>query len=132
MASHEPTVYGAPMSRLVCLSIAVILSLLSAVATAATIHKRPASHWHGYGFLPGYHQPRNNTLPLYAQKDAMRRLASRERRPWYIDPVPRYYGFDGDWHYFGRPGFDGGGHYNGGTFGPCYTRTPIGPIWNCG
>jgi len=132
VASHEPTVYGAPMSRLVCLSIAVILSLLSAVATAATIHKRPASHWHGYGFLPGYHQPLNNSLPLYAQKDAMRRLASRERRPWYIDPVPRYYGFDGDWHYFGRPGFDGGGHYNGGTFGPCYTRTPIGPIWNCG
>jgi hypothetical protein len=88
-------------------------------------------HWHGYGFLPGYHQPLNNSLPLYAQKDAMRRLVSRERRPWYIDPVPRYYGYDGDWHYFGRPGFDGG-RYNGGSFGPCWTRTPIGPIWNCG
>jgi hypothetical protein len=119
------------MSRLVCLSIAAVLSLLSVVATAAPIHKRPTPRWHGYGFLPGYHQPLSNSLPLYAQKDARRRLASRERRPWYIDPVPRYYGYDGDWHYFGRPGLDGG-RYNGGSFGPCWTRTPIGPIWNCG
>jgi hypothetical protein len=131
MALPHPTVYGVPMSRLVCLSVAALLSLLSVVATAAPIHKRPASSWHGYGFLPGYHQPLSNSLPLYAQKDAMRRLASRERRPWYIDRVPRYYGYDGEWHYFGRPGFYRG-HYNGGSFGPCWTRTPIGPIWNCG
>jgi hypothetical protein len=131
MALPHSTVYGAPMSRLACLSIAAVLSLLSVIAMAAPIHKRPASSWHGYGFLPGYHQPLNNSLPLYAQKDASRRLASRERRPWYIDPVPRYYGYDGDWHYFGRPGFYGG-RYNGGSFGPCWTRTPIGPIWNCG
>jgi hypothetical protein len=54
------------MSRLVCLSIAAVLSLLSAVATAARIHKPPAPRWHGYGFLPGYHQPLSNSLPLYA------------------------------------------------------------------
>ena len=75
MAFPQPTVYGVLMSRLVCLSIAVVLSLLSVVAPAAPIHKRPAPRWHGYGFLPGYHQPLNNSLPLYAQKDAMRRLA---------------------------------------------------------
>ena len=131
MALPRPTVYGVPMSRLVCLSIAVVLSLLSVIATAAPIHKRPAPGWHGYGFLPGYQQPLNNSLPLYAQKDAMRRLASRQRRPWYIDPVPRYYGYDGNMYYFGQPGFYGG-RYNGGSFGPCYTRTPIGPVWNCG
>jgi hypothetical protein len=127
----QPTVYGVPMSRLVCLSIVFVLSLLSVAAPAAPVHKRPAPAWHGYGFLPGYHQPLSNSLPLYAQKDAMRRLARRDQRPWYIDPVPRYYGYDGEWHYFGRPGFYGG-RYNGGSFGPCWTRTPIGPVWNCG
>lgn len=131
MAFPMPTVYGPHMSRLACLSIAIVLSLLSVAAPAAPVHKRQAPHWHGYGFLPGYQQPLSNSRPLYAQKDAMRRLASRERRPWYIYPVPRYFGYDGDWHYFGQPGFYRG-RYNGGTFGPCWTQTPIGPIWNCG
>jgi len=119
------------MARLVSLSITVVLLLFSVVAQAAPIHKRPAPRWHGYGFLPGYHQPPSNSLPLYLQKRALPRMARGGRRPWYIDPVPRYYGYDYDWHYFGRPGFYGG-RYNGGTFGPCWTRTPIGPIWNCG
>ena len=118
------------MSRLVCLSVAIILSLLPATAPAAS--NKPAKPvWKGYGFLPGYRQPLSNSIPLYKQKDAMRRLARNDRRHWYIDPVPQYYRWNGEWRYFGRPGF-GGGRYNGGTFGPCWTRTPIGPIWNCG
>ena len=64
MALPLPIVYGVPMSRLVCLSIAVVLSLLSAVATAGPIHKRSAPRWHGYGFLPGYHQPQFQTAPI--------------------------------------------------------------------
>src|ERR1700732_1118022 len=129
MAFPQPTVYGVLMSRFVCLSIAVVLSLLSAVALAAPIHKRPAPRWHGYGFLPGYHQPLSNSLPFYAQKDPIRRLASHERRPWYIDPVPRYFGYDGDWHYFGRPGFyGGGGRYNGGSFGPWWAEAASGAL----
>ena len=119
------------MSRLVFLSIAIALSLLPVVAPAAPAHKRPAPRWHGYGFLPGYHQPPNDRLPAYAQKASVSRMARYSRRPWYIDPIPSYYGYDGDWHYFGRPGFYGG-RYNGGSFGPCWTRTPIGPSWNCG
>jgi hypothetical protein len=129
--SASPTVYGRNMSRILSLSIAVVLSLLCVAASAAPDHKRPAPRWHGYGFLPGYQQPLSNSLPLYKQKDAVRRLARSERRPWYIDPVPQYYGYDDEWHYFGRPGFYRG-RYNGGTFGPCWTQTPIGPMWNCG
>ncbi|MCP3401335.1 MULTISPECIES: hypothetical protein [unclassified Bradyrhizobium] len=119
------------MSRVLCLSVAIILSLLPATAPAESIKKRPASVWRGYGFLPGYRQPLSNSIPLYKQKEAMRRLSRADRRHWYIDPVPQYYGWDGEWRYFGRPGF-GGGRYNGGSFGPCWTRTPIGAVWNCG
>ena len=120
------------MSRFLFLLIAVVLSLLPVVASAAPAHKqRPAQRWHGYGFLPGYHQPPNNSRPAYTQKAAVLRAALRNQRPWYIDPVPVYYRYNGDWHYFGRPGFYGG-RFNGGSFGPCWTRTPIGPIWNCG
>src|SRR6266481_2198646 len=51
-------------------------------------HKRPAPRWHGYGFLPGYHQPPNDSLPAYAQKASVSRMARHNRRPWYIDPIP--------------------------------------------
>jgi hypothetical protein len=91
------------MWRLVFLSIGIVLSLLPVIAPAAPDHKRPTPRWHGYGFLPGYHQPPNNSLPAYAQKASVSRMARHNRRPWYIDPIPRYYGYDGDWHYFGRP-----------------------------
>ncbi|AWM08632.1 hypothetical protein HAU86_18450 [Bradyrhizobium symbiodeficiens] len=131
MARRELTVYGLSMSRFMCLFVAVILSLLPAVASADPAQKRHKPVWKGYGFLPGYRQPLSNSIPLYKQKDAMRRLARNDRRHWYIDPVPQYYRWDGEWHYFGRPGFNGG-RYNGGSFGPCWTRTPIGAVWNCG
>jgi hypothetical protein len=110
------------MSRIFSLSIAILLSLLPAVTSAAPAHKPRVPHWHGYGFLPGYHQPPNNSRPVFGAKGA----ATGEP-----DYSPQYFGYDGEWHYFGRPGFYRG-HYNGGSFGPCYTWTPIGPIWNCG
>src|SRR3954462_6825750 len=110
------------MSRLVFPLIAIVLSLLPAVAPAEPVHKRPAPRWHGYGFLPGYQQPPNNTLPAYKQRAAVARAAQRNRRPRDIDPGPSFYGYDGDFPYFGRPGFYGG-RYNGGSFGPCWTRT---------
>jgi len=131
IALRRPAIYAGLMSRLMFLSIAAVLSLLPAVAPAAPVHHRPAPRFHGYGFLPGYHQPLNNSLPAYAQTAAVSRLARHNRRPWYIDPPPGYYGYNGDWHYFGRPGFYDG-RYNGGSFGPCWTRTPIGPVWTCG
>jgi hypothetical protein len=43
--------------------------LLPAVASAASVlKKRHIYHWRGYGFLPGYHQPPNNSVPIYASK----------------------------------------------------------------
>lgn len=107
------------MSRIFSASIVVLLSLPSAMTSGAPVHKRL---WHGYGFLPGYHQPSNNAVPVFGPKGA----ATGER-----DYSPRYFGYDGEWHYFGRPGFYRG-RYNGGTFGPCWSWTPIGPMWNCG
>jgi hypothetical protein len=119
------------MTRPLSLLIAVVFSLLSAAALAAPAHKKPQARWHGYGFLPGYEQPASNSQPLFKQKGALQREARRNRRPWYIDPTPDYVGYDGEWHYIGRPGFYRG-RYNGGSIGPCWTQTPIGPVWNCG
>src|SRR5258708_36548252 len=122
------------MSRLEFLSIAIVLSLLPVVASAAPAHKRPAPRWHGYGFLPGYQQPPNNSLPDYKQKASVLRAERRNRRPWYIDPTPEYYGVDGDWHYFGRPGFYGGPS-NGGRPVPGWPEAAIrscGALWAFG
>jgi hypothetical protein len=67
--------------------------------------KRRASHWHGYGFLPGYTPP-DKFDPL--------------RAPPYGSP-----------YWYGYPSFYKG-RWNGGGFGPCWTKTPIGNVWNCG
>jgi hypothetical protein len=109
------------MWRILSASSAIGLLLLSAVAFAAPAQKRPIHRWHGYGFLPGYHQPPNNSVPVFGPRGA-------------IGDTPDYapsYWYNGGWYYFGRPGFYRG-RYNGGSFGPCWTPTPIGPIWNCG
>ena len=78
------------MKRVLFSSVAVALSLLSSLALAAPAHKRPAPVWHGYGFLPGYHQPPSTSQPLYGQKARLARIAQHARRPWYIDPTPEY------------------------------------------
>lgn len=82
MVIPQAAVYRASMSRLLCLSVAIVLSLLPAVAPAAPIQKRPKQAWHGYGFLPGYRQPLSNSIPLYKQKEAMRRISPSDRRHW--------------------------------------------------
>ena len=75
-----------------------------------------------YGFLPGYRAP----LPLGEWRSRAPRYGggdfSRNSRFWS----------GGEWRYgWGGPGFYRG-RWNGGTFGPCWTQTPIGPLWNCG
>jgi hypothetical protein len=97
---------------LVALAAALTLPARAAVSTetgarAPATHKRHAvRRWHGYGFLPGYVPP--------------------EQEP----PRRDYWTHSPTWWY-GGPGFYRG-RWNGGGFGPCWTQTPIGPMWNCG
>jgi len=124
------------------------LLLIPAMAFADTPKKKPvrgkphkvSRHWHGYGFIPGY-------LPADIASGAvkirrLRRPPPGYRPPYnYYGPYQEYVGFGPYWDRywyrgrtmwsFGGPGFYRG-QYNGGGLGPCYTRTPIGPIWNCG
>jgi hypothetical protein len=88
--------------------IAIAALLLTAAATfaAPAQAKRHVVHrWHGYGFLPGYRSP-----------ERIEWEQARNRRPVY---------------WYGGPGFYRG-RWNGGGFGPCWTQTPIGNVWNCG
>ncbi len=99
--------------------VAIAASLLPAVADAATVQKKivivhkkkmpTLRSPRGVGFLPGYRTP-----------EQLRRIEHR----------PRYW-YNGSWYYFGRPGWYGG-RWNGGSFGPCWTSSPIGMQWTCG
>ena len=98
------------------ITVAVCLLLAAAVAAepapTAPVHKKrhATRHWHGYGFLPGYRPPE---------------VIERERAAHYYRVYgPQYYG--PAWPGFYR------GRWNAGGFGPCWTQTPIGPMWTCG
>jgi len=91
--------------------------------------KKPAKYrWRGYGFLPGYRQPPD--LTDWRLRSSRHRTAYRSYEPryWYYQPYSghaqlRYgWGYPGVYH----------GRWNGGSFGPCWTQTPIGMMWNCG
>jgi len=113
------------MSRSLSAALAVAFALSLAPAAVAApadnpaaatkkhvVHKkRPLTrHEREYGFLPGYRPPE---------------VVARERWEHYDRLYgPRYYG--PAWPRFYR------GRWNGGGFGPCYVRTPIGYMWNCG
>src|ERR1700683_5874164 len=81
------------------LSTAILLLLLPAIALAAPVHKRPIYHWNGYGFLPGYHQPPNNNIPIYGPKGAIGDTPD----------APSYF-YNGGWDYYGRARFFCGRH----------------------
>jgi hypothetical protein len=109
------------MPRKFPLAIALAAALsLPAASFATSLHGKPhvIHRWHGYGFLPGYHQPPALGVPDYSRKAAVR------------ESTPSYW-YGGSVYYFGEPGFTHG-RWNGGSFGPCWTHTPIGLMWNCG
>lgn len=87
-------------------------------ATSAPKPKpRAKRHPKGYGFLPGYEDP-IGPLP--------RRRALAEPR------YERRYIYWGRLQYgYGSPGYLRG-RWNGGSIGPCWKTTPIGPMWICG
>jgi hypothetical protein len=76
--------------------------------------KRPRQ---GFGFLPGYEHPIRPGRPL-------RGGSSFYDGPRYWHRGQILYGYGGPHFYRGQ--------WNGGSFGPCWTHTPIGPMWNCG
>ena len=94
-----------PVLALAFFAVAAIAALTPAGAAPAKRHV--VRHWHGYGFLPGYRTPEQ-----VEREDAW--LYWRRHPYWY--GWPRYY------HH----------RWNGGGFGPCWTQTPIGSVWNCG
>lgn len=105
----------------------------AAVSKKTKVTVRPASRkpptskrWNGYGFLPGYRQP-----PALTDWRAQNRIsawrARHEQRYLAIYPYSGYAQLRYGW---GRPGIYRG-RWNGGSFGPCWTQTPIGMINNC-
>ena len=88
--------------------------------TKITVHAKH-HHWHGYGYLPGYR-------PQLSETNGLPVLGADPRRQREV----RYWDYYGNLRYgWGHPGFYRG-RYNGGSFGPCWTYTPIGMMWNCG
>ncbi len=94
-------------SSLVVLTAAIGIETAGAAPTHNNPHikRHRTGAWHGYGFLPGYRSP-----------DRIEWERARQRGPVYWYGYPRFYR----------------GQWNGGGFGPCWTQTPIGNVWNCG
>ena len=101
------------------LLLPVVTGADAAKRTKITVHSK--RQWHGYGFLPGYRPSLAETqgLPILGRDPRNRREV-------------RYFDFYGNVRYgYGGPGFYRG-RYTGGSIGPCWTQTPIGPMPNCG
>jgi hypothetical protein len=84
---------------------ALLVAATAALAAPVQAKRHVVYRWHGYGFLPGYRTP---------ERIEAEQARNRGRVYWY-----------------GGPGFYRG-RWNGGGFGPCWTQTPIGNVWNCG
>jgi hypothetical protein len=96
-----------PLALILVAAMALPAAAATQTQTTPTKH-RPAKRSNDFGFLPGYRPPE---------------VADREDRLLYWRRHPTYW--------YGWPGFYRG-QWNGGGFGPCWTQTPIGNVWNCG
>jgi hypothetical protein len=99
-------------------------ALAATSAQAATpAKKKPAikikRHVKRWTVPPGYRTPAQIERQDHDRIQRDRRAyyrAGGQRIYYWSDPNPRFYR----------------GQWNGGSFGPCYTWTPIGAVWNCG
>ncbi len=101
-----------PLAAIAAVPAGATGAAANATAAPARSAHHPKRHvvrrWHGYGFLPGYRSPEQ-----IEWEDA---VAAWRRGPAYWYGFPRFY------H----------NRWNSGGFGPCWTQTPIGNVWNCG
>ncbi|HVX99146.1 MAG TPA: hypothetical protein VHA55_05080 [Pseudorhodoplanes sp.] len=79
---------------------------------------RRSSGYGPYGFLPGY------TPPDTSDRRPRKTYHYWRGYDWYGYPV-------GSWGTGGYGGMWYRGRFSNGL-GPCWSRTPIGPMWNCG
>jgi hypothetical protein len=138
------------MPRPLALALCFIVSLSTGITASATLaskgkhtakHATKTAHHrsahphitvrrkHGLGYLPGF-----GPKGVYAERPRERLYGQPYSATGYSATgysLPPFYTWDGDRYYPGRPRFSGS-RWNGGSFGPCYTQTPIGPMWNCG
>ena len=60
------------MLRILSLLVVILALLQPDPSSAASSKKRQSARWHGYGFLPGYRQPPNQTIPVLGPRGAAR------------------------------------------------------------
>jgi len=122
------TLLVAAVAKSVLLPAAVIAKQSDEKKVAVKSKSAGKDRWRGYGFLPGYHQP--PALTDWRAQNRLYRAQSiqYEQRFLYYRPWSGYSQLQYGW---GRPGIYRG-QWNGGSFGPCWTQTPIGMVWNCG
>jgi hypothetical protein len=119
------------MTRFFRLTVLAITCALAAPAFADTsaqttppkkkpaVTRHTAKHVKRWATPPGYRTPAQIERKRHAEIQRDRRAyyrAGGQRIYYWSDPNPRFYR----------------GQWNGGSFGPCYTWTPIGAVWNCG
>jgi hypothetical protein len=112
----------------VVLAVSLDMSSLAFAASGdpdAPVKKKPAATRQVKRHIPHYTTPPGYRTPERIERDRRAEI-NRSRRAYYrAGGQPIYYWKDPDPRFFR-------GRWNGGSFGPCWTSTPIGYMWNCG
>ena len=71
------------MLRILSLLVVILALLQPDPSSAASSKKRQSARWHGYGFLPGYRQAPNQTIPVLGPRGAARGYPDFSPQYWY-------------------------------------------------